>query len=89
VDFLFQKNNTIYPIEIKSGRTGSLKSMHVYLFEKKLTTGIRFNTDYPSIGTFNARVRAGNKSGELNFTLISLPLYLISQLPRIIDETGL
>ncbi|HPT40683.1 MAG TPA: AAA family ATPase [Candidatus Paceibacterota bacterium] len=89
VDFLFQKNNTIYPIEIKSGRTGSLKSMHVYLFEKKLTTGIRFNADYPSIGTFNARVRAGSKSGELNFTLISLPLYLISQLPRIIDETGL
>jgi predicted AAA+ superfamily ATPase len=86
VDFLFQNQNNIYPIEVKAGKTGTLKSMHVYLFEKKLTTGVRFNTDIPSIGTFSTKVRSGNNSGILTYKLISLPLYMVSQLPRLLNE---
>ena len=89
VDFLYQHKNQIYPVEIKAGKTGTLKSMHVFLFEKKLKTGIRFNTDMPSFGTFNAKVRSGKANGEITYNLLSLPLYMINQLPRLIDEMKL
>lgn len=86
VDFLFQHNNTVFPIEVKSGKTGTLKSMHVYLSEKKLKTGIRFNTDLPSFGEFKTKVRSGVNNSEITFQLLSLPLYMINQLPRLLND---
>lgn len=86
VDFLFQHKNVIYPIEVKAGKSGKLRSMHVFLFEKKLKTGVRFNSDMPSIGTFKTRVRSKDKNAELTYQLLSLPLYLIAQLPRLLDS---
>lgn len=86
VDFLFQHNNTIYPVEVKAGKTGKLKSLHVYLFEKKLATAIRLNTDLPYLGNFSVKVRSGNQEGKIQYKLLSLPLYLISQIPRLLDS---
>jgi predicted AAA+ superfamily ATPase len=86
VDFLYQHKNIIYPVEVKAGKTGTLKSMHVYLYEKKLKTGIRLNTDTPSIGTFKTKVRSGDKSDTLSYKLISLPLYMVNQLPRLLSN---
>jgi predicted AAA+ superfamily ATPase len=85
VDFLFQHNNLVYPVEVKAGKTGTLKSMQVYLAEKKLPTGIRLNTDLPSIGEFTTKVRSGSTSSEITFRLVSLPLYMTHQLPRLLD----
>ncbi len=31
VDYLFEKNNEVYPVEVKSGSSGSLKSLHLLL----------------------------------------------------------
>jgi predicted AAA+ superfamily ATPase len=86
VDFLFQNNNLVYPIEVKAGKTGTLKSMHVYLFEKKLKTGIRLNTDIPSLGKFTTKVRSGSTNSEITFQLLSLPLYMANQLPRLLNS---
>jgi predicted AAA+ superfamily ATPase len=85
VDFLLQNKNFVYPIEVKAGKTGTLKSMHVYLLEKKADTGIRLNTDIPSLGEFNTKVRSGISNSEIGYTLISLPLYMTHQLPRLLD----
>ena len=85
VDFLFQHNNSVYPVEVKAGKTGTLKSMHVYLFEKKLKTGIRLNADVPSMGEFKTKVRAGTTNSEITFKLLSLPLYMTNQLPRLLN----
>jgi uncharacterized protein len=85
IDYLFQHRNQIYPIEVKAGKTGTLKSMHVYLYEKKLETGIRFNMDLPSIGTFKTGISIPNPKAELSWTLLSLPLYMVSELKRILD----
>ena len=86
IDFLFQHKNVVYPVEVKAGKKGTLKSLHSYLYEKKIKTGIRFNTDMPSVGTFSTKVRVGNNYEELEYKLISLPLYMIQQLPGIIDS---
>ena len=83
IDYLYQSKNTIIPVEVKAGKTGSLKSLHVYLFEKKNKTGIRFNTDKPSIGTFKTKIRIGKSTEEVSYKLISLPLYMCFILPKI------
>jgi uncharacterized protein len=72
-------------IEVKAGKTGTLRSMHLYLFEKKLTTGIRLNTDLPSIGEFKTKVRTAAADAEITIQLLSLPLYMTDQLPRLLD----
>jgi predicted AAA+ superfamily ATPase len=85
IDFIFQYKNKIYPLEVKAGKTGTLKSMQRYLYEKKLKEGIRFNLDLPNIGTFKAKINAPAKDAELSWTLLSLPLYMVSELKRLID----
>jgi uncharacterized protein len=84
IDFILQHKNQIYPVEVKAGKTGTLKSMHLYLYEKKLKTGIRFNMDLPTIGNFNTQINILNKTAELSWTLLSLPLYMVSELRRIL-----
>jgi len=77
VDFIFQINNKIYPAEVKAGKTGTLKSLQVYLSEKKETTGIRFNLDMPSFGKhLSAGINIKGNMHELQYNLLSLPLYL-------------
>ena len=44
VDYLTQKGETIIPIEVKSGSTGSLKSLRVFLnSHNRSPYGIRFS----------------------------------------------
>jgi predicted AAA+ superfamily ATPase len=85
VDFIFQHKNNIYPIEVKAGKTGTLKSMHMYLHDKKLKDGIRFNMDLPSIGSFYTKMNVPDKNKEIPWTLLSLPIYMVSELRRLID----
>ena len=85
IDYIFQHANTLYPIEVKAGKSGTLRSLHVYLFEKKLKTGIRFNADLPTIGNFQVSLNLKEASSPLNYKLISLPLYLVSEVYRLID----
>jgi len=85
VDFIIQHKNKLYPIEVKAGKTGTLKSIQVYLYEKKLKNGIRFNMDLPNIGSFETKINVPKATTELTWSLLSLPLYMVSELRRLID----
>ncbi|MBN2788816.1 MAG: ATP-binding protein [Candidatus Delongbacteria bacterium] len=63
LDFVTEFANKIIPIEVKAGKSGTLRSLQIYMKEKKLRTALRFNTDQPSKIT-------------TDYDLISLPLYL-------------
>ena len=41
VDYILQREGNILPVEIKSGTSGKMQSLHVFLNEKKLPAGIR------------------------------------------------
>ena len=41
VDYLIQKGNKIIPIEVKSGTTGKMQSLHLFMNEKQSEYGIR------------------------------------------------
>ncbi|BAV04222.1 hypothetical protein SAMN05421788_10449 [Filimonas lacunae] len=56
VDYVIQKSENIIPIEIKAGRKGSMRSMHLFLEEKKSSFGARFSLEnfstYDNIAVF-------------------------------------
>ena len=80
IDYLHQIGNTIFPIEVKAGKRGTLKSMHVYLSEKGKKQGIRLNLDLPSYGmNLKANSNLPNK-GIFEYNLLSLPLYFAAKL---------
>jgi len=85
IDYLLSYQNTVIPLEVKAGKTGSLKSLHLFLYDKGLHQGLRYNMDQPSIGRFKAKVRIKKKEGAFAFTLLSLPLYLAGHMDRLME----
>ena len=67
VDYLIQKGNKIVPIEVKSGTTGKMQSLHLFMNEKQSEYGIR--TSLENFGEFQ------NEDGR---TIKIYPLYAIS-----------
>ena len=82
VDYVIQgPAEQVVPIEVKAGSTGSLRSLQIMVVEKKLNLAVRFNSDPPSV----MRERRRTLKGDVDFKLISLPHYLVSQLPRLLQ----
>ena len=87
IDFLHQIKNRIYPIEVKAGKSGTLKSLQVYLGEKGQKTGIRFNLDLPSFGrNLNANINIQGQIKELTYDLISLPVYMAGFVNTLLND---
>ncbi len=84
IDYLLSYQNTVIPVEVKAGKTGSLKSLHLFLYDKRLRQGLRLNMGQPSIGQFTTKVRLKKKADSCEFTLLSLPLYMVSQVERLL-----
>ena len=80
VDYVVNFGNRIIPIEVKAGKTGQLKSLHQFIYEKKIQQAVRFNVGPPS----RLQEIRTTSYGEINFELTSLPLYMICQLPRLL-----
>ena len=83
VDYVLAVNGRIVPIEIKAGATGRLKSLHQFVAEKKLPLAIRFDAGLPSTHAIKTKVRTKEKIMNVNYQLISLPLYLVERLPQL------
>ena len=101
VDFLIQntaggssgfRNNTIVPVEVKAGKTGSLKSLQRFVYEKHVDSAIRFDLNLPSFYKTNSTITdtSGGSTDSRNidkekvsFNLLSLPLYMVQQTFRL------
>ena len=84
VDYLFTIGRHLVPTEVKAGKTGRLKSLHVFLKEKKLSFGLRFNADLPSLLDDQASLTNGD---YLSYRLLSLPLYMVGQARRLCRDS--
>ena len=79
VDFVITRQQDILPVEVKAGKTGTLRSMFQFLREKRRTRALRFHTGSPAL----ERVKLpGN--GESTVELFSLPLYAAGQWDRLL-----
>lgn len=81
VDYVLAINGTVVPIEVKAGATGSLKSLHQFVGEKGVSFAVRLDAGSPSTQSINTRIRRRGKFVDVNYNLISLPLYLVERLP--------
>ena len=70
VDYLVQNGNDIVPVEVKSGTSGAMQSMHRFLAEKKAAVGLRVSQE--NFGAYGA-IRV-------------LPLYLAGEWRRFFSE---
>ena len=77
VDYLFQHDGLIIPIEVKSGKEGTLKSLHSYMDIAPHDMAIRFYAGALKISD------AITQNGK-QYKLLNLPYYLGSQIERYI-----
>lgn len=83
IDYLRVNDHAeIVPVEVKSGKSGALRSLQTIVQEKSLRIAVRFNSDTPSVLTENRRT----SKGTVVYQLISLPHYLVQQFERILKE---
>lgn len=73
VDFLISFEGKIIPIETKSGKTGTLKSLHLFMEAAPHNLAVRFYAGDVNISEVKT---PQNKT----FFLLSLPYYLVSQI---------
>lgn len=70
IDYVMPFDAALYPIEVKAGKTGRLKSLFVYLEEKRTPLGIHISQNDLSFKNH----------------VLSLPMTMIYELPRFIKE---
>lgn len=78
LDYLIEYQGTVLPIEVKAGKSGSLKSLHIFISSKNTPIAIRFNTNQGIVEDSVASI--GNNKA---FCLLSLALYQVGQLERL------
>lgn len=73
VDYIIQHQHHILPIEVKAGKSGRLRSLHAFMNKHNGSLGIKISQE--SLG-FDGKV-------------LSLPLYMISELGRLLSVAQL
>ena len=79
VDFVISRNQEILPVEVKAGKTGTLRSTFQFLREKRRRRAVRFHTGSPAL----EEVKLPGEEGT-TVQLLSLPLYAVGQLDRLL-----
>ena len=86
VDYVCEFGGHIVPIEVKAGLVGTLKSVHQFVAEKRVPFAVRFDANPPAMQTVDAEVRRGHGFERVRYALLSLPLYLVERLPRLVND---
>ncbi len=83
IDYIIQKGNLIIPIEVNAGKSGAMKSLHAFMYQKKLRHAIRLDTNQPSVQVIGVKTTTGD---TVSYNLLSLPLYMTESIPTGIER---
>ncbi|KAF0124034.1 MAG: hypothetical protein FD189_2562 [Elusimicrobia bacterium] len=83
IDYVAQFNGLIIPIELKSGAAGAMKSLHQFMFDRKLGLAVRADSNPPSVMKVDCRTTQGD---AVAYRLVGVPLYLLWNLPAILER---
>lgn len=70
VDYVIQVDSKIFPVEVKAGKTGHLRSIQKFIEEKQSLLGIKISQAPLGIDKM----------------ILSVPFYLIEQIPRLVRD---
>lgn len=77
IDFLIEIDGRIIPVEVKSGASGSMKSLHQFMHERHLPLAIRLDRNPPTLQVLQVKTTQGQ---DVGYTLLNLPHYLVWKL---------
>ncbi|ABW68780.1 ATP-binding protein [Desulfosudis oleivorans] len=89
VDFVTASGSQVIPVEVKAGKSGALKSLQQFVLHKNASLCVRFDLNLPGIQDITHTARTEGGTTPVSYRLLSLPLYLAGELPRILDELRL
>ncbi|MGD8442001.1 MAG: AAA family ATPase [Desulfobacterales bacterium] len=84
IDYITQHGNRVVPVEVKSGATGSMKSLHQFMAEKQLDFAVRCNLNQPLLESISVKTTLGQ---SVSYRLLSIPLYLTERLDGLIEHS--
>jgi uncharacterized protein len=84
VDFVIGVEGKVIPVEVKAGESGSLKSLHQFIGAKGQRLAVRLDLNPPSMQRVSQSIP--NFSSKISFDLMSLPTYMVEQLPRLLSK---
>ena len=79
IDYLVSFNNKLIPVEVKSGKSGTLRSLHNFIDESKSKFAIRIYSGIMGL----EKIRTPNKK---QFTLFSIPFYLLNRIEQLLED---
>ncbi len=85
VDYVIAAGGKAVPIEVKSGETGSLKSLFVFADTHRSRRAVRLDLGMPSLRP-TAHAKGNEKAKATEMELLSLPIYAAGQLGRILGD---
>ena len=71
------------PVEVKSGKAGSMKSLHQFMAEKGLILAVRCDTNPPSVEDIRVKTTVGKPA---SYRLLSMPVYLAERITDFLDQ---
>jgi uncharacterized protein len=83
IDYIIQHQDRIVPVEIKSGKAGSMKSLHQFMHDKQLDLAVRINANRPAVEQIRIKTTKGD---PVSYDLVSIPLYLAQQIDALIEK---
>ncbi len=83
IDFLIQCGRYPVPVEVKAGKSGSLKSLHLFCEIYNLDQAIRFDLNKPSTMKCKYKISLGNKTAISSYNLVNMPLYMVEEVRRL------
>lgn len=86
VDYAISHGTAIVPIEVKAGKSGSLKSLHQIVLHRGFSLALRFDANPPSLQEVHHVTSDSSGTYPVTFTLLSLPLYMVEDCLRILDQ---
>ncbi len=85
VDYVISRGDLITPVEVKAGKSGTLKSLLQFAYSRNSRLGVRFDLNPPSVQHVEHSLRQADSTRTVNYDLISLPLYMVGRLAGILD----
>ena len=80
VDFLVQQGTQVLPIEVKSGATGSLRSLHQFMRRHSGKLAVRLDLNPPSSQRLETVVMSPEGKVPVTYSLFNRPLYMACHL---------
>jgi uncharacterized protein len=83
IDYLIQAGARIVPVELKAGASGSMKSLHQFMFDKRLKLAVRLDENPPSRMTADVKTTQGD---AVRYELLGLPIYLAWRARELVED---